>query len=523
MKSITIAKSQNDPLFELIKTLSKSEKRNFKLYVKRINNPEETKFILLFDALDKMSEYDDVKILEKIQSIKKTQLSNLKSHLYKQLLLSLRLNNINNDIDIQIREQLDYAKVLYNKGLYKQSLKVLDKVKSKAIEYKRDILHMEILHYEKSTELQYITGSFTERAEALCKESTEINSKISNVNDFSNLALRLYGLYLKVGYIRNEKDFSNVKDFFYENLPDYDLKKLDFNEKLYLYRAHLWYYYLIQDFGMCHEYARRWVELFRSHDLQFVRAAAYLKGLNALLASLYKLGDYNGFLEALSWLDEFEESSKVKLDANLSLLLFQFQSVHHLNRHFMEGTFEEGTRMVQQMDEKIAVFGNRLDEHNIKVYYYKVACLYLGAEEIDKAIQYLTKILQSKSKDIREDIQCFTRILLLICHYEQGDEIYMEYQIKSTYRFIGKMKDIHQFQKEIFHFLRKLTRIYPDQLKGEFIKLKDKLKVLAKDPYEKRPFLYFDIISWLESRIENRPVHEVIGEKFKKRMKLKSR
>ena len=517
MKSITTTKTQNDPLFELIKSLTKSEKRNFKLYVKRINNPEETKFILLFDALDKMNEYDDVKILEKIQSIKKTQLSNLKSHLYKQLLLSLRLNNINNDIDIQIREQLDYAKVLYNKGLYKQSLKVLDKVKAKAREYKRDILHMEILHYEKSTELQYITGSFSERAELLCNQADEVNGMLSNVNQFSNLALRLYGLYLKVGYIRNEKDFSYIKDFFYSNLPDYDIKELDFNEKLYLYRAHLWYYYIIQDFSMCYEYARRWVELFRSHDLEFLRAAAYLKGLNALLASLYKVGDYDRFIECLGWLDDFANDPKLKVDGNLSLLIFQFQTVHHLNRHFMEGSFEEGTKRVGLIDEKIQEFGNRLDEHNIKVLYYKVACLYLGAEQIDNAIHFLTRILQSKSKEIREDIQCFTRILLLICHYEQGDEIYMEYQIKSTYRFIGKMKDIHQFQKEIFQFLRKLTRIYPDQLKGEFISLKEKLQVLASDPYERRPFLYFDIISWLESRIENKPVHEVIGAKFKKK------
>ena len=517
MKSITTVKSQNEPIFELIKSLSKSEKRNFKLYVKRINNPEETKFILLFDALDKMNEYDEVKILDKIKSIKKAQLSNLKSHLYKQLLLSLRLNNINNDIDIQIREQLDYAKVLYNKGLYRQSLKVLDRVKTKAIEYKRDILHMEILHYEKSTELQFITGSFSARAEHLSEESDQVNKMLSKVNDFSNLALKLYGLYLKKGYIRNEKDYLSIKDFFVKNLPEYNLKELDFNEKLYLYRAHLWYYYIIQDFNMCFEYAEKWVELFKTHNLQFVRAAAYLKGLNSMLASLYKLGKYDQFIEVLGWLDDFAVNSRLKLDGNLKLLLFQFQTIHHLNKHFTEGSFQEGTKLVQGIEEKITELGNRLDEHNLKVIYYKISCLYLGAEEIDRAIHYLTKILQSKSKDIREDIQCFTRILLLICHYEQGDEIYMEYQIKSTYRFIGKMKDIHQFQKEIFQFLRKLTRIYPDQLKNEFIILKEKLEILKKDPYEKRPFLYFDIISWLESRIENKPVHQVIGEKFRKK------
>ncbi len=75
------------------------------------------------------------------------------------------------------------------------------------------------------------------------------------------------------------------------------------------------------------------------------------------------------------------------------------------------------------------------------------------------------------------------------------------------------MKDLNKFQKVIFEFLHKLGKIYPSQLKKEFKILKKKLIEVAKDPYEKRPFLYFDIISWLESKIENRSVAEVISER----------
>lgn len=42
-----------------------------------------------------------------------------------------------------------------------------------------------------------------------------------------------------------------------------------------------------------------------------------------------------------------------------------------------------------------------------------------------------------------------------------------------------------------------------------------RLKVYENHPYEKRAFLYLDIISWLESKIENRPVAEIIQEKAK--------
>src|ERR1700749_1155556 len=121
-----------DALFQLIKSLEKSEKRNFKLYITRNSGSEELKSVQLFDALDKMDEYDEAVLLKKNETIKKQQLSNMKAHLYKQVLSSLRLINDDRNIDITLHEQMDHARILYNKGLYLQSLKVLDKIKELA-------------------------------------------------------------------------------------------------------------------------------------------------------------------------------------------------------------------------------------------------------------------------------------------------------------------------------------------------------------------------------------------------------
>ncbi len=127
-----MTKEQKDNLFVLVKSLSKSEKRQFKLYVGRLGVNEDSKFLTLFNILEKLSVYDESAILKK-GIVKKEQLSNLKAHLYKQILISLRLNPSHQNIRIQIREQLDFATILYHKGLYKQSLKILDKAKNLAI------------------------------------------------------------------------------------------------------------------------------------------------------------------------------------------------------------------------------------------------------------------------------------------------------------------------------------------------------------------------------------------------------
>ena len=75
------------------------------------------------------------------------------------------------------------------------------------------------------------------------------------------------------------------------------------------------------------------------------------------------------------------------------------------------------------------------------------------------------------------------------------------------------MDNLQKMQTEIFKFLKKLPKVVPSEIKKEFVKLKDRLIEISKDPYERRPFLYLDIISWLESKIEGRPVQEIIQAK----------
>ena len=60
-----------DALFQLVKSLEKSEKRNFKLFVKRNSAAEDLKITQLFDALDKMTEYDEETLIEKTPGVSK--------------------------------------------------------------------------------------------------------------------------------------------------------------------------------------------------------------------------------------------------------------------------------------------------------------------------------------------------------------------------------------------------------------------------------------------------------------------
>ncbi len=505
--------TQKDALFILVKSLSKSEKRQFKLYVGRLGVNADAKFLALFNLLDKMRTYREESILES-GIVKKSQLSNLKAHLYKQILISLRLNPGNQNVRVQIREQLDFATILYQKGLYKQSLKILDKVKGIAIANEEKNIAYEIVELEKVIETQYITRSLPDRAGELSRESqwlTELNSIASKL---SNLSLELYGMMLKMGYVRNDADFRRVTDFFNSNLPDYRLEKMGFREKLWLYKTHLWYSFLTQDFLSSYKYARKWVTLFYENpDMIYLNPVFFLKGNNYLLESLFYIKYSSQFRRTLENLEEVIGEKEFPKNDNVASLSFLYISANKLNLHFMEGTFEKGLYLVRVVEYGINKHRARLDQHHVMLFYYKIACLYFGIGDHKSCIKYLNKIIRNRNLKVREDLMCFARVLSLVAHYEAGMDYHLEVQLKSTYKFLIKMNELHGVQREMIKFLRKMGSIYPHDLKAAFQELYERLKAYEDHPYEKRAFLYLDILSWLESHLEGRPVAEIIREK----------
>ena len=515
-KSITSVNQQNDALFILIKSLSKSEKRQFNLYVGRLGGNIDAKFFSLFKFLEKQKVYNEKDIL-KSNIVSKQQLSNLKAHLYKQILISLRLNPAHKNIRIQIREQLDFATVLYQKGLYKQSLKLLEKAKSLALENEEKNSAYEIVELEKVIETQYITRSIDTRADELSVQAKNLSQLNVITSKLSNLSLQLYSYLLKSGYVKNNEELNFITDYFNNRMPKYEFETFGFREKLWLYKAHLWYSILTQDFLQSYKYANKWVDLFYEYPkLVSLHPVFYLKGKNYLLEALFFLNQSLKFKEELEKFELEIKEEKIPLNANTELLIFQYLYSNKLHLHFIEGSFSEGEYLVKIINQKIEAYANRLDNHYIVVFYYKIACLYFGMGKNRLCIEYLQKIINSKDLKVAEDLQCFARILNLIAHYECGLDYDLEKQFIDTYKFLLKMENMQEVQKVFLNSIRDLSDVFPHEIKNEFKKIHAKLKVFESHPYEKRAFLYLDILSWLEGKIENKSIAEIIQEKRKK-------
>lgn len=503
-----------DALFQLIHSLKKSEKRNFKLYARRNTSGTDLKIVQLFDALDKQVKYDEGALFRKNPSLKKQQLPNLKSHLYRQILGSLRLLETNSNIDIQLHEQLDNAKILYNKGLYHQSLRVLEKIKEIGKAYHQTGLLTEILAMEKKIETLHITRRLKDRAEELAKEVNETYDHYLKESKLSNLALKLYGRYINIGLARNETEAAEIKIYFRGQLHAEISNPETFYEKLYYFQSFCWYAFIRQDYLMYYRYTQKWVDLFQEYPEMIPQETGnYIKGLHNLLNAHFYLRNFKGFKKTIALFEKFSKTEIIEGNENNRILVFVYLYVARINKHFLQGTFEEGLDLVEEIVQRLEEYELYLDKHRTLIFYYKIASLYFGTSDFGKSIDYLNKIINWKV-NLRSDLQCYARLLHLIAHYELGNFQLLEYLTKSVYRYMAKMQNLSLVEEEIFIFLRRTFYMSPKELKPEFEKLLETMKGFEGSRFETRAFAYLDIISWLESKVYEKPIAELVREKY---------
>lgn len=510
----TISNDRQDPLFRLVKSFSKSEKRSFKLlYGKGAANK---KFVKLFDHIDKQKQYNEEK-LKTINGFTPGQLPNLKIQLYNKLLDSLRFSTGKKTAKQQVKELIENAYVLYDRCMYTDCLKQLDKARVLSARYDLVTPIVEINELQQQCLRLTINENNRVEVDQLLEDMNEAVQRLKQINGFSNLSLRLISMYAQIGSTRNQEELTKVKMLFDRKMAEsHDLKGME--EQMYYYYAMTAFFFFSRNYRESKKYALKWVALMEeNHELKYQRAEFYIRALNSLLVAQSKLYDIDEFTPTHRKLIAIKRDKKFNLNRNINLQLFKAIYIHEINRHFMLGDFRSGIRIVARHQEEINKFLPLLDQHTRFLFYYKFACLYFGANQFRQALSWLNKITMSASSPVREDIQSFARILRLICYFEMNDDHGVQSNIRSTYRFLLSRKNYGQYENLIILFLKQLKgNETQSDMKHRFLELQEKMNRISKLKFEKRAFIYFDMIAWLESKVQNRSIQDVFEERVRK-------
>lgn len=497
-----MSSSKSLDLFYLIKAMTKAEKRAFKLYAKRGSGTQHL-FLKLFDLIDTMDTLDDKHILKKMKIDSAGQFSNLKRHLYSQIMSSLRMLNVDKKPNVKIREYIDMAYVLYGKGLYLQALNLLKVAKQLCQKYGTDLSLLTILEIEKNIHSRHITRLKDEEFDQLIEKTESISNSITDRILLTNLKMKLHKKYLRDGHVKSQNELKKLTAYFKSRINEVEYKHLGIMEKIYFCQCFVWYFYVIGDYKSCLKYAEKWVDIFnQSEDLQRRDYNLYLRGYHYVLTSAYNIGDFETHQKYLRDLEKYRKDNYSKFNKNNKIFSFLYAHTGRLNNSFLSKDFKKGLDNIPRTLRRLKQYRNHLDQHKIMVMHYKIAWTYIGANLPNKALSYLEGIISLKRKSLREDIQSYARIMHLMALYDMEDFAGILKVLRKYKYYFEQVKEINKLQQAALKYFYSISTspiLNRDKIHKSF---HNELLKIKKNEFEKRAYLYLDIIDWMERKIK---------------------
>lgn len=504
-----------DDLAKLISSLTKSEKRYFKMFSAMQGG--EKGYLKIFEAIEKLGECDDEAIRKMFvgeEFLKR--LPAVKGYLYTQILKSLRILHSGETVDSQLKELIEEVAVLYEKRLYRQCIRLLDKAEELAAKNELILQQIEINIWKEKIAVETVSPDILEKKlfASVEKETYLIGLQKNNLA-FRNLHNQILLLNKKIKEARTEEELAQFSDIISHPMLQTAHNALSFDARHYFYQAHLIYNHAKGDNEKCLEIAEELLKLLEEFpDKIREKPKMYISALHNVLLSMLQLHNYDHFPEILHKLKEFEVKS-----LNTEVNRFVSASLFEMAMYLDTGKFTESTALREPIIEGMKKYADKINPIEEITLLYNLFYSYFGTAEYQKALGIINQLLNEYQKELRYDVQSAARILNLILHYELKNSMLMEYNTVSTYRFLYKSKRLYKLEIIILNFIkRKMHGIYTQKDEVEaFIELRKEFQKIAEHPFEKKAFEYFDYISWLDSKIEKLSFEEVVQRKFREK------
>ncbi|MEW6469725.1 MAG: hypothetical protein AB1458_12410 [Bacteroidota bacterium] len=505
----------SDSLFRLIKSLTKAEKRNFKLYASRHTAAEDNNYVRLFNAIDAQREYDEQAITMRFGV---RQFSIVKARLYDAVLRSLDAFHAHSSIDARLKRDLHCAEILYKKSLYDLCAKLLTSAKKVAQKYERHSSLLEIYQWEKRLiEKDNYSGMNEEDINRFLKEDELIGEKVRNFNDYWNIKSRLFMILNKRGKVRNQEELTSFKKIIDNTLLKAESSALSAETKYLYYHIYSAYYFGLGDYEKCYEHLQKNVDLIESHTHIFEEEPnIYFSVLTNIIYIGSQLRRYDEVFRYLGMLREVPRKFEISRNEDLEIKLFSSAYSIELTLYNNLGEFERALALVPKIEEGLEKYADKLNKVRVAYFCSSIANAYFGAGKFSLALKWNNQILNNKAIEEIEDAHCFAEIMNVIIHIELKNDDLIPYTIKSVHRYLKARKRVYTFENIFLSFVDKLMKdkdkkrletIYSD-LYHDLLKLQD-------DAFERTAFEYFDFISWAESKMKKIPFREIIEEKAK--------
>lgn len=496
----------SEELFQLIKSLSGPEKR----YLKLISSVYEgdKNYLDVFNILVKQKNYNEQSFRKKIKN--KTilkQLPRIKNYLYEFILKSISSYHADNSERSRLNNDMEQITLLISRGLIKHSRKLISRSKKRAYLTGNYSTLIEILKSERMISRRRLE---LEKVKDINMEMDEVWNHLQVSHSYEKLSDAMFVLIAQEGRARTDETIQQAKKILEDPLLSDETKAINYFSKLLYYLIHSHYAQLEGNVQSSYQNAKAMLNLVESQPFRLIEDQTnYISILNNLMNFTIESKKYDevpGLLEKL----------RTIRPKNINNEVLQFYLSYIVEQDFFlkTGEFEKGVLLEKKIKERMETYGEKIPATIQYIFLINFSLLNFGAGNYSKCLKFLNEAMGMTNAEQNKYIQVYLKIFNLIVHFELGNEDLLPYLLRSTYRYLLKQQRIYKYENFMLQFIRKLPKTpSTHKTKESFIELRSNLKELEQDPFEKHALGNFDIISWLESKIEKRSFSEIVKEK----------
>lgn len=515
----------NNALFDLIHSLTKSEKRYFKLMSSRHAIGGENNYIVLFDAIDKQTAYNEEKLFKVFKGEAfLNRFSITKKRLYDHILTSLDSFHRINSTEAQLHNMLHSFEILFEKSLYDQSRRVLRSAEKLA--EKNEMHEILLLIAKKERKLIETEGNELVSNDRINHISTKLNNSISSVlllEKVWNVKSQLFVLLAKKGIARNVDEIQAFSAICEPILKEIEVDNETAVEIQYLmFHTLSAYYYAIGDMDRSFDQLRANLSLFEREKGKLMIEAN--KQVSVFTNAIYvadRLGFHKESVHYLTQLKKF--SNSIAPNEDLAIKLFSSVSSIEFSLCIRKGDFVSANKIAEKVEVQLTLFDSKITPLRKAFLEFKMAVTAFGSQDYSKALFWVNQILNNAELDKTEDIVGFTQLLDLLIHIELNHDKLLPYSLKSTMRFFKTRNRLYDFEKMFLQFIGKLIKCEDRfEIENLWQELYNDLATITDNTFESIVLEYFDFKSWAESKLTQKSFNSVVQEKYSKSIRSAS-
>jgi tetratricopeptide (TPR) repeat protein len=503
-------KTPSNKLFSLIKSLSGSEKRYFKIFA-NTRGGKSNKYIKLFEAIDKQAEFDEDELKATVYGnapIESRKYSELKAYLYELILKSLHAFDEKTSVDFRLKNMLQSVRVLFKRSHFDECKEILKKAKKLAFKYEQFNTIIDLLNWEKNIASAETDISFLDKELSRINEQEEwCLQRLQNISEYRNIFFQLL-LCIRKDVSRRKEQIEELKLIIDHPLLENFENAKSHTAQVLFYRIFSIYYFSISDANNFYDTSQTLIKLLESKKFLLQEdVSEYISVLNNHVVSCGKL---NKIKEIRDTLDKYSKIKPITVDDELKILRQYYMGKFSLCIY--TGEFEEGYSELLKHKKQIKKFDSGFFNNN--TFFFQYFVIYFGVGDYENALRSLNDWLALPKNIERKDLQSLARVLNLIIHYELGNTMLLESLLRSTYRFLNKENRLFEFEKKFLNFIRESLKPHSKkELKKILEALKKDFEDLSKTS-AKGSFGLFDMTVWLESKITGNTYAEIMKERF---------